>query len=134
LKAANDNVTDLRDEVAELHASFEACIANKPGAGGRMPKRDRAAPLATGPLWFYVVSLRSVRAKMTAPYRIERDRGTRWKNGSPLMAVLSVDQRIALDGAPAETVDAVAKDRGPSGLRNSWKAAKKAAEVWRPPW
>ena len=46
------------------------------GRPGRRSRRHRAAALATGPLGFFVVSLRSVRAGMTSPYRIERDRGT----------------------------------------------------------
>jgi hypothetical protein len=49
------------------------------GAGrpGRTPRRHRAAALATGPFGLYVASLRRVRAGMTSPYRIERDRGTK---------------------------------------------------------
>ena len=114
-------------------------------------------PLATQPLGFYEVSLRSVRAGMTSPHQIERQRGIkeasqqlgalreRWPLAFPVrhqdirplafgvahqvaagmgwslpytlsvlrrwkmaavycQAVLSHDQRIALDGTPAETV------------------------------
>jgi ProP effector len=54
----------------------------------------------------------------------------RWKM-SPVycQAVLGHDQRIALDGAPAETVDAEAKDLATKQLARlaAWNAAKKAA-------
>jgi hypothetical protein len=53
---------------------------------GRTSRRHRAAALATWLLGFYVVSLRSVRAGMTSPYRIERDRGT--KEARQQLAVL----------------------------------------------
>src|SRR5271169_4907247 len=56
------------------------------GRPGRTPVQHRAAALATGPLGFYVVSLRSVRAGMTSPYRIERDRGS--KESRQQLAVL----------------------------------------------
>jgi hypothetical protein len=66
------------------------------------PKRDRRRPgrndcatlpaaLASGPVGFYVVSLRSVRAGMTSPYRIERDRGT--KESRQQVAVLREKSR-----------------------------------------
>jgi sRNA-binding protein len=45
-------------------------------------------------------------------------------------AVLCYDQRIALDGSPAETVDAEAKDLATKQLAR--KAAKKAAEAATP--
>jgi sRNA-binding protein len=48
-------------------------------------------------------------------------------------AVLCHDQRIALDGAPAETVDAEAKDLATKQLAQlARKAAKKAAEAAAP--
>jgi sRNA-binding protein len=48
-------------------------------------------------------------------------------------AVLSHDQRIALDGAPAEPVDAKAKDLATKRLAQiAAKAAKKAAAVAKP--
>jgi hypothetical protein len=56
------------------------------GRPGRTPVQRRAAALASGPLGFYVVSLRSVRAGMASPYRIERDRGS--KESRQLLAVL----------------------------------------------
>ena len=50
------------------------------------------------------------------------------------MAVLSHDQRIALDGTPAETVDAEAKDLATKQLARlaARKAAMKAAEAAAP--
>jgi sRNA-binding protein len=144
--------------------------------------RHRAQPLATEPLGFYVVSLRSVRAGMKSPHQIERQRGIkeagqqlgalreRWPLAFPVQhqdirplalgvahqvaagmgwslpytlsvlrrwkmaavycqAVLSHDQRIALDGTPAETVDAGAKDLAAKRLARfaARNAAKKAA-------
>jgi hypothetical protein len=59
---------------------------SRSGAG---PAERGATPcrsLATGPLRSYVASLRTVRAGMTSPYRIERDRGT--KEASQQLAVL----------------------------------------------
>jgi hypothetical protein len=56
------------------------------GVARRTPVQHRDAALASGPLGFYVVSLRSVRAGMTSPYRIERDRGT--KEARQQLAVL----------------------------------------------
>jgi len=48
-------------------------------------------------------------------------------------AVLSHDQRIALDGAPAEAVDAKAKDLATKRLAQiAAKAAKKAAVMAKP--
>ena len=49
-------------------------------------------------------------------------------------AVLCYDQRIALDGSPAETVDAEAKDLATKQLAQlaARKAAKKAAEAATP--
>jgi hypothetical protein len=49
-------------------------------------------------------------------------------------AVLCYDQRIALDGSPAETVDAEAKDLAAKQLAKlaARKAAKKAAEAAAP--
>jgi sRNA-binding protein len=49
-------------------------------------------------------------------------------------AVLCYDQRIALDGSPAETVDAEAKDLATKQLAHlaARKAAKKAAEAAAP--
>ena len=48
-------------------------------------------------------------------------------------AVLCHDQRIALDGSPAETVEAEAKDLAAKQLANAArKAAKKAAEAAAP--
>jgi sRNA-binding protein len=143
--------------------------------------------VATWPAEFYVVSLRSERASMTSPYRIERDRGTkeyrhqfavlrekwplafpvkdqdvrplaigatgeiaaamgwslpytlgvlgRWKMAAVYcQAVLCHDQRIALDGAPAETVDAEAKDLAAKQLARlaAREAAKKAAKPTAP--
>jgi sRNA-binding protein len=156
------------------------------GRGGPRPNavQHRAAALATGPLGFYVVLIRSVRAGMTSPYRIERDRGTkearqqlavlrgkwplafpvehqdvrplamgaarqvvaamgwslpytlgvlgRWKMAEVYcQAVLCHDQRIALDGAPAETVGPEAKDLATKQLAQlaARNAAKKAAEA-----
>jgi sRNA-binding protein len=154
---------------------------------GRTPVQHLAAALATRPLGFYVVSLRSVRAGMTSPYRIERDRGTeearqqlavlrekwplafpvqhqdvrplamgvarqvaaamgwslpytlgvlgRWKMAAIYcQAVLSHDQRIALDGTPAETVDTEAKDLAAKQLAKlaARKAAKKVAKPAAP--
>jgi sRNA-binding protein len=152
------------------------------GRPGRTPRRHRAAALATGPLGFYVVSLRSVRAGMISTYRIERDRGSkesaqqlavlrekwplafpvnhqdvrplamgvarqvaaamgwslpytlgvlgRWKMAPVYcQAVLCYDQRTTLDGAPAEAVDAEAKDLAAKQLARlaARKATKKAA-------
>ena len=59
----------------------------------------------------------------------------RWKMAAIYcQAVLSHDQRIALDGAPAETVDAEAKDLATKQLAQlaARKAAKKAAEAAAP--
>jgi sRNA-binding protein len=59
----------------------------------------------------------------------------RWKMAEVYcQAVLSHDQRIALDGAPAETVDAEAKDLATKQLVRlaARKAAKKAAEAAAP--
>ena len=56
----------------------------------------------------------------------------RWKMAEVYcQAVLCHDQRIALDGAPAETVDAEAKDLATKQLAQlaARKAAKKAAEA-----
>jgi hypothetical protein len=149
---------------------------------GQKSPTDSAIPaaLATGPLGFYVGSLRSMRVNMASPYRIERDRGTkeyrhqfavlrekwplafpvkdqdvrplaigatgeiaaamgwslpytlgvlgRWKMAAVYcQAVLCYDQRIALDGSPAETVDAEAKDLATKQLAQL--AARKAAKA-----
>ena len=58
----------------------------------------------------------------------------RWKMAAVYcQAVLSHDQRIALDGAPAETVDAEAKDLGARQLAKlAARKAKKAAEAAGP--
>jgi len=59
----------------------------------------------------------------------------RWKMAAVYcQAVLSHDQRIALDGAPAETVDAEAKDLAAKQLAKlaARKAARKAAEAAAP--
>jgi sRNA-binding protein len=59
----------------------------------------------------------------------------RWKMAAVYcQAVLSYDQRIALDGAPAEAVDAEAKDLATKqlALLAARKAAKKAAEAAAP--
>src|SRR5271169_274891 len=59
----------------------------------------------------------------------------RWKMAAVYcQAVLCHDQRIALDGAPAETVDADAKDLATKQLAQlaARKAAKKAAEAAAP--
>jgi sRNA-binding protein len=59
----------------------------------------------------------------------------RWKMAAVYcQAVLSHDQRIALDGTPAETVDAEAKDLAAKQLAKlaARKAAKKAAEAAAP--
>ena len=58
----------------------------------------------------------------------------RWKMAAVYcQAVLSHDQRIALDGAPAETVDAEAKDLAAKQLaRLAARKAKKAAEAAAP--
>jgi sRNA-binding protein len=56
----------------------------------------------------------------------------RWKMAAVYcQAVLSHDQRIALDGLPAETVDAEAKDLATNQLAQlaARKAAKKAADA-----
>jgi sRNA-binding protein len=56
----------------------------------------------------------------------------RWKMGEVYcQAVLCHDQRIALDGSPAETVDAEAKDLATKQLAQlaARKAGKKAAEA-----
>ena len=55
----------------------------------------------------------------------------RWKMAAVYcQAVLSHDQRIALDGAPAETVDAEAKDLAAKQLAKlAARKAKKAAEA-----
>jgi sRNA-binding protein len=61
----------------------------------------------------------------------------RWKMAAVYcQAVLSRDQRIALDGSPAETVDAEAKDLAAKQLARlaARKAAKKAAEAAAPAW
>jgi sRNA-binding protein len=59
----------------------------------------------------------------------------RWKM-APIycQAVLSYDERIALDGSPVETVDAEAKDLATKQLAQlaARKAAKKAAEAEAP--
>jgi sRNA-binding protein len=59
-------------------------------------------------------------------------RGVRWPG--PGLTVLSHDRRIALDGSPAETVDAEAKDLATKQLAQlaARKAAKKAAEAAAP--
>jgi len=59
----------------------------------------------------------------------------RWKMAvAYCQAVLCHDQRIALDGSPAETVDAEAKDLAAKQLAKlaARKAAKKAAEAAAP--
>jgi sRNA-binding protein len=59
----------------------------------------------------------------------------RWKMAAVYcQAVLCHDQRIALDGAPAETVDAEAKDLAAKQLARlaAREAAKKAAEAAAP--
>jgi sRNA-binding protein len=59
----------------------------------------------------------------------------RWKMAEVYcQAVLSHDQRIALDGAPAEPVDAEAKDLAAKQLAKlaARKTAKKAAEAASP--
>jgi sRNA-binding protein len=59
----------------------------------------------------------------------------RWKMAPVYCrAVLCYDQRIALDGSPAETVDAEAKDLATKQLARlaARKAAKKAAEAAAP--
>jgi sRNA-binding protein len=59
----------------------------------------------------------------------------RWKMAAVYcQAVLCYDQRIALDGAPAETVDAEAKDLAAKQLAKlaARNAAKKAAEAAAP--
>jgi sRNA-binding protein len=58
----------------------------------------------------------------------------RWKMAPVYcQAVLSYDQRIALDGAPAETVDAEAKDLAAKQLAQlAARKAKKAAEAAAP--
>src|ERR1700674_3696251 len=59
----------------------------------------------------------------------------RWKMAAvACQAVLSHDQRIALEGAPAEAVDAEAKDLATKQLAQlaARKAAKKAAEAGGP--
>ena len=59
----------------------------------------------------------------------------RWKMADVYcQAVLCHDQRIALDGSPAETVDAEAKDLATKQLAQlaARKAAKKAAEAAAP--
>jgi sRNA-binding protein len=59
----------------------------------------------------------------------------RWKMAAVYcQAVLCYDQRIALDGSPAETVDAEAKDLATKQLAQlaARKAAKKAAEAAAP--
>jgi sRNA-binding protein len=59
----------------------------------------------------------------------------RWKMVAVYcQAVLCHDQRIALDGAPAETVDAEAKDLATKQLAQlaARKAAKKTAEAAAP--
>jgi sRNA-binding protein len=59
---------------------------------------------------------------------------TRWKMAAVYcQAVLSYDQRIGLDGSPAETVDAEAKELATKQLAQlaTRKAAKKAAETAR---
>jgi sRNA-binding protein len=59
----------------------------------------------------------------------------RWKMAEVYcQAVLCHDQRIALDGLPAETVDAEAKDLAAKQLAQlaARKAAKKAAEAAAP--
>jgi sRNA-binding protein len=55
----------------------------------------------------------------------------RWKMAAYCQAVLCYDQRIALDGLPAETVDAEAKDLATKQLAQlaARKAAKKAADA-----
>jgi sRNA-binding protein len=60
----------------------------------------------------------------------------RWKMAEVYcQAVLSHDQRIALDGAPVEAVDAEAKDLAAKQLARiaARKAAKKAAKPQSPP-
>jgi sRNA-binding protein len=59
----------------------------------------------------------------------------RWKMAAVYcQAVLLYDQRIALDGSPAETVDAEAKDLASKQLAQlaARKATKKAAEAKAP--
>jgi|HubBroStandDraft_6_1064221.scaffolds.fasta_scaffold84601_3 sRNA-binding protein len=62
------------------------------------------------------------------PVQAQDVRPLRW--ASPSRAVLSHDQRIALDGAPAETVDAEAKDLAAKQLAQL--AARKAAKQTAP--
>jgi sRNA-binding protein len=60
----------------------------------------------------------------------------RWKMGPVYcQAVIRCDHRIALDGTPAELVDAEAKDKATKQLAKlaARKAAKKAAETSPPP-
>jgi sRNA-binding protein len=60
----------------------------------------------------------------------------RWKMAAVYcQAVLAHDQRIALDGAPAETIDAEAKDLAAKQLARlaAREAAKKAAKPKSPP-
>jgi len=58
----------------------------------------------------------------------------RWKMAAVYcQAVLSHDQRIALDGAPAETVDAEAKDLAAKQLANLAARKAKKAEEAAPP-
>jgi sRNA-binding protein len=65
-----------------------------------------------------------------SPARSPRQWAGRWKMAAVYcQAVLSHDQRIALDGTPAETVDAGAKDLAAKQLARlaARNAAKKAA-------
>src|SRR5271168_2062522 len=156
----------------------------KKGQGRPRPNAE-ATPRrsSNGAARVYVVALRSMRAGMTSPYRIERERGTkearqqlavlrekwplafpvkhqdvrplamgvarqvaaalgwshpytlgvlgRWKMAPVYcQAVLCYDQRIALDGSPAETVEAEAKDLAIKRLAQL--AARKTAKAAAP--
>jgi integrase len=69
-------------------------------------------PLATGLLGFYVVSLRSVRAGMTSPYRIERDRGIMAPIGNHSFRATGITAYLA-NGGTLEHAQSMAAHESP---------------------
>jgi sRNA-binding protein len=90
-------------------------------------KQEDVRPLAMG-------AARQVAAAMGWPLPYTLGVLTRWKMAAVYcQAVLSHDQRIGLDGSPAEMVDAEAKELATKQMAQleARKAAKKAAETAR---
>ena len=90
-------------------------------------EREDVRPLAMG-------AARQVAAAMGWPLPYTLGVLTRWKMAAVYcQAVLSHEQRIGLDGSPAEMVDAEAKELATKQMAQleARKAAKKAAETAR---